>query len=274
MSNKKYYYLKLKEDFFDTDEMRVLESLDNGYLYSNILLKMYLKSLKYDGKLVFNEFIPFDSKMLSAITGHNIDIIEKAVKIFQSLHLIDIMDNGAIYMLDIQTLIGSNSDESIRKAKYREKIKLEKQLCIDGTMSQECPDIISISNYNSNSISNSLSNIPKEEINKEEKCNNTQDIKLAVAYLNEKTGSKYRDNTPETVRLLKKLLKTFTLDDIKNVIDKKCEEWKGTEYETYLRPMTLFGNKFEGYLNSKVYRRSQVGKHIEESLEGYDHLFG
>jgi uncharacterized phage protein (TIGR02220 family) len=120
-----------------------------------------------------------------------------------------------------------------------------------------------IDNSNNNKINN-------KEINKEIREN----IYLAIDYLNEKTGARYRKDTSQTVRLLKNILSRFTLDDIKNVIDKKCEEWQGTEYETYLRPMTLFGSKFENYLNSKVRRRSQVGKHIEESLEGYDHLFG
>lgn len=48
--NRKYYYLKLKEDFFDTDEMKILESMKDGYLYSNILLKLYLKSLSNSGR--------------------------------------------------------------------------------------------------------------------------------------------------------------------------------------------------------------------------------
>lgn len=117
---------------------------------------------------------------------------------------------------------------------------------------------------------NKNNKIDNKEMNKEIRAN----ISLAIDYLNEKTGARYRKDTAQTVRLLKNILSVFTLDDIKNVIDKKCEEWKGTEYETYLRPMTLFGSKFENYLNSKVRRRSQVGKHIEESLEGYDHLFG
>ena len=46
MENKKYYYLKLKEDFFDSEDIKIIESMENGYMYSNILLKMYLKSLK------------------------------------------------------------------------------------------------------------------------------------------------------------------------------------------------------------------------------------
>ncbi|EMW5712290.1 TPA: phage replisome organizer N-terminal domain-containing protein, partial [Enterococcus faecium] len=49
--NKRYYYLKLKENFFDSDEMVLLESMPDGYIYSNILLKLYLRSLKHEGKL-------------------------------------------------------------------------------------------------------------------------------------------------------------------------------------------------------------------------------
>lgn len=44
--NRRYYYLKLKEDFFDTDDLVVLESTPDGYMYSNILLKLFLRSLK------------------------------------------------------------------------------------------------------------------------------------------------------------------------------------------------------------------------------------
>ena len=55
--NRKYYYLKLKEDFFDTDEMKILESMKDGYLYSNILLKLYLKSLSNSGRLMYRNVI-------------------------------------------------------------------------------------------------------------------------------------------------------------------------------------------------------------------------
>ena len=155
--DKGYYYLKLKENFFESDELKVLESLENGYLYSNILLKLYLKALKNNGKLTFNEYIPYDTKMLATITGHNIDIVEKAIKIFQGMHLIEILDNGAIYMLDMQKMIGSISSEGVRKAEYRERIRLEKK---DGTSVGQCPNIIS----NSYSISNSnYNNIEIEE---------------------------------------------------------------------------------------------------------------
>ena len=77
--SQKYYYLKLKENFFDKPDMKVLESMPNGYLYSNILLKLYLNSLRDGGKLMYKGSIPYDVPMLAAITGHNPDVVEKAL---------------------------------------------------------------------------------------------------------------------------------------------------------------------------------------------------
>ena len=51
--NRKYYYLKLKEGFFESDEIKILESMKDGYMYSNILLKLYLKSLRNEGRLMY-----------------------------------------------------------------------------------------------------------------------------------------------------------------------------------------------------------------------------
>lgn len=124
--NKKYYYLKLKENFFDTDEMILLESMPDGYLYSNILLKLYLRSLKNDGKLMFNDRIPFNPTMLAKITRHSVGVVEKALNIFKDLELIEVLDTGAIYMLDIQNFVGKSSTEADRKRSYRSKIEEEK----------------------------------------------------------------------------------------------------------------------------------------------------
>ena len=74
--NKKYYYLKIKENFYETEDMKILQAMDNGYLYSDILMKLYLKSLKTDGKLMFKENIPYSPKMIATITNHNVDTIE------------------------------------------------------------------------------------------------------------------------------------------------------------------------------------------------------
>lgn len=139
--NKRYYYLKLKENFFDSDEMVLLESMPDGYIYSNILLKLYLRSLKHEGKLMFNDRIPFNSTMLATITRHSVGVVEKAVQIFRELSLIDVLDNGAIYMSDIQSFIGKSSTEADRKRNYRRKIEEAKQnLITGGQMSDKSPD--------------------------------------------------------------------------------------------------------------------------------------
>ncbi|HBM5974449.1 TPA: phage replisome organizer N-terminal domain-containing protein, partial [Enterococcus faecium] len=130
--NKRYYYLKLKENFFDSDEMVLLESMPDGYIYSNILLKLYLRSLKHEGKLMFNDRIPFNSTMLATITRHSVGVVEKAVQIFRDLQLIDVLDNGAIYMSDIQSFIGKSSTEADRKREYRKKIEEAKRNLITG----------------------------------------------------------------------------------------------------------------------------------------------
>lgn len=124
--NKKYYYLRLKDNFFDSDELKILESMKDGYLYSNILLKLYLRSLKNDGKLVVNERIPYSADMLASVTGHQVGTIKQALSIFKDLGLIDVLDNGAIYMLDIQNFIGKGSSEADRKREYRQRIETER----------------------------------------------------------------------------------------------------------------------------------------------------
>ena len=125
--NKKYYYMRLKENFFDTNEMVVLESVQDGYLYSNILLKLYLRSLRDNGKLMFNNAIPYNPQMIATITRHQVGTVEKALKIFKEMGLIEIMDSGAIYMLDIQNYIGESTTEADRIRAYREKIEAEKR---------------------------------------------------------------------------------------------------------------------------------------------------
>lgn len=119
--NKKYYYLKLKENFFESDEAIILESMPDGYIYSNILLKLYLRSLKNDGLLMFNNFIPYNAQMLATITRHQVGTIEKAIQIFRDLQLIEILDNGAIYMTNIQNFVGKSSSQADYMRNYREK---------------------------------------------------------------------------------------------------------------------------------------------------------
>ena len=88
--------------------------------------------------------------------------------------------------------------------------------------------------------------------NKDSSIRDTNNIIYSriIEYLNSKTGKSYKSTTRKTQSLIKaRIDEGFNEEEFFKVIDNKVAEWKGTEYEKYLRPETLFGNKFEGYLN-------------------------
>lgn len=103
--------------------------------------------------------------------------------------------------------------------------------------------------------------VPKQIPNKSQQHKNNKNNKnikniysaAVIPHLNEKAGTHFREDTQATERLLSARAKEgYTIDDMIKVIDKKCEEWKGTEFEKYLRPNTLFSpSHFEQYLNQK-----------------------
>ena len=117
--NRKYYYLKLKENYFDEDAIVLLESMQDGILYSNILLKLYLKSLKNGGKLQLDENIPYTAQMIATITRQQVGTVERALQIFLKLGLVEPLQNGALYMSNIELLIGQSSTEGERKRRAR-----------------------------------------------------------------------------------------------------------------------------------------------------------
>ena len=137
--NRKYYYLKLKESYFDDDAIVLLESMQDGMLYSNILLKLYLKSLKYGGTLQLDENIPYTAQMIATITRQQVGTVERALQIFMKLGLVEPLDNGALYMSNIELFIGQYSTEGERKRRARMKISEQKRL--SGQVSEAKADI-------------------------------------------------------------------------------------------------------------------------------------
>ena len=122
--NGKYYWLKLKRDFFKRHDVRIIEEMPNGKDYILFYLKLLLESIDHEGELRFSDTIPYNEQMLSVITSTNIDIVRSAMKVFVELNMIDIFDDQTIYMVETQKLIGSESQSSERVRKYRENKRL------------------------------------------------------------------------------------------------------------------------------------------------------
>lgn len=96
-------------------------------------------------------------------------------------------------------------------------------------------------------LSNEQQNI---NLLKDKSIKNIDIYSEVIDYLNHKVGSSYRSTTKTNRNLIKaRLNEGFKIEDFKKVIDIKTKEWQGTQFEQYLRPQTLFSNKFEGYLN-------------------------
>ena len=146
--NRRYYYLKLKEYFFNSETMMILESMQDGLLYSNLLLKMYLMSLKSGGILLLGDHFPHTPQTIATCTRHQIGTVERALKIFLQLGLIEILTDGAYYMTDIQLLIGQSSTEGERKKRERNRLQRQKLLPSGGldicppTQVDKCPPIL------------------------------------------------------------------------------------------------------------------------------------
>lgn len=117
--NKRYYWLKLKKDFFQQHQIKVLKSLPNGRLYALIYLELLAESTTHNGELRYSQMLPYDTVTLSAVIDEDKDNVEKAIETLANLELVEILDDGTIYMLEINRLIGSETGQTIRKRESR-----------------------------------------------------------------------------------------------------------------------------------------------------------
>ena len=129
MGDKKYYWLKLKRDFFKRHDIRIIEEMPNGKEYLLFYLKLLVESIDHEGELRFSDTVPYNEQMLSVITNTNIDVVRSAMKLFIELKMIDVQDDATIYMAEVNKMIGSavDNDNANRQRRFREK---QKQLAL------------------------------------------------------------------------------------------------------------------------------------------------
>ena len=236
--NKKYYFLKLKEDFFDQREIVVLEGSKDGVLYVNILLKLYLKSLQHNGKLLLNEMTPLSAEMIALLTRHEIGTVERAIRAFMQLGLVEVLEDNTYYMPEIQEMTGKGSSDAERKARYRRlrsegktPLLTDKNTGIEQNwdnvppVSQFCPPEI-----RDKSIENRDKNLDKRESEREKDTHapTRQEINLYGRY--------------ENVSLTDKELETLKADfpaDYQSMIEHLSEymAYSGKTYKNHLAIM-------------------------------------
>lgn len=120
MAEKRFYWLKLKRDFFKRHDIRIIEAMPNGKDYILFYLKLLCESVDHSGDLRFSEQIPYDEQMLAIITNTNIDIVRSAVQVFRQLGMMEVLDDGTFYMSEVEKMLGSETAWAAKKRIYRE----------------------------------------------------------------------------------------------------------------------------------------------------------
>ena len=114
-NSEKFYWLKLKRDFFKRHDIQVIEAMPNGKDYVLFYLKLMVESIDHNGFLRFSDTIPYNEQMLAVITNTNIDVVRSAIKVLQQLEMIEIEDDQTIYMTEVEALIGSQTAGAERR---------------------------------------------------------------------------------------------------------------------------------------------------------------
>lgn len=120
--NKKYYWLKLQKDFFKRHDIRIVEAMPNGKDYILFYMKLLLESIDHEGELRFSDTVPYNADMLAIITNTNVDVVRSAMKVFENLQMIEILDDETIFMKETEKMIGSETAAAERQRKHREKM--------------------------------------------------------------------------------------------------------------------------------------------------------
>lgn len=256
----KYYWLKLQRDFFKRHDIRIVEAMPNGKDYVLFYLKLLVESVDHEGRLRFSDDIPYNIDMLATITNTNSDIVKGALQTFTELGMMTLLDDATIYMNEVNQMIGSasNTDNANRQRRFRESQKALKLGVLDD----------SVTKCNA-SVTQDVTKDNESKSKSKNKSKNIYIVEQVVSYLNQKLNSRYKPSTPKTISMINARIKEgFTYDDFVTVIDKKYAEWHEDEkMKQYLTPDTLFGTKFEKYVNQPYV------KPVPKRIESHDYNF-
>ena len=243
--NRRYYWLQLKDDFFNSKEMKLMRKLPGGEEITIIYLKMMLASLAEQGKLYFEGLAEDLAEELSLIIDEDPEAIRLTLMFLTKKKLLTTSDNYQFNLEQVPEMVGSETASTRRSRKHRETQKL---LQCNTTATKGNGDI-------DIDIDIDKGQKPQSDVYEE-----------IIKYLNEKTGSHFKPTSKSTQRLINgRLSENYTIEDFKYVIDVKTNEWKNnTKMSKYLTPDTLFNaSKFEKYRNQQMPKQQNVQKQDE-----------
>ena len=265
---KIYFWLKVDKKFFDNLFIKRLKNMPGGYTMTVIYIRLMLESLEDDCILYYEGYFDSLVQELALKLDVSEDDINMTVAYFTKCGLIQIDDDGHATLSQAKAMVESETNWAKYKRDQRKNSqdipKLE-NVQNKKTISNSCPTEIEKENrVNSKSnnlyLDNILSGNPdftfptwlEETGIKDLEKTKYKELWIPIVYLNQVANKRYKFVDKTKRLLLARFKEGYTLEDFKQVIDIKTAEWKDSpEFSKYLRPETLFGSKFDGYLNQK-----------------------
>ena len=268
---KVYFWLKVDKKFFDNLFIKRLKHMPGGYTMTVVYIRLMLESLEDDCILYYEGYFDNLVQELALKLDVSEDDINMTVAYFTKCGLIQIDDDGHATLSQAKAMVESETNWAKYKRDQRKNSQdLPKLDNVQNkkTISNLCPtekeidkelelklDKEYIVEQNSPTEQSSEYIFPKwldeNSIKDLEKTKN-KELWIPVVYLNQVTNKHYKFVDKTKKLLLARFNEGYTLEDFKQVIDIKTEEWKDNpEFFKYLRPETLFGSKFDSYLNQK-----------------------
>ena len=244
---KRYFWLKLHKDFFKRKEIKRLRKIAGGDTYTIIYMEMLLRSIIDEGKLFFDGLEDDFASELALDLDEDEENVKITIQYLLKTGLLEIRSDEEYYLPDTKDSTGCETAVAVRVRRHRKKQK-----------ALQCnTDVTQVKHLCNGELEIELDKEKEIELDKihcrVEHDHTPNPVSEIIDYLNLKTSKNYKTTTQKTRTLIKaRMNEHFTVDDFKLVINKMCTEWMGTNMEKYLRPETLFGTKFESYLNQTL----------------------
>lgn len=261
MAENRYYWLRLHEDFFDSKRIKKLRKIAGGDTYTIIYLKMQLMAIKRDGILEYTGLEDSFAKELALDLDEDPENVAVTINYLMSCGLLEMSNDREFFVPYAVLNTGSEGSSAKRMRELRERQKeLGASQCDDGVTH------LLQDRYGEKEIE-------KKKEKEKESIQSGEAVKDIIDYLNNRAGTAYKATSRKTKDLVSaRMNEGFTVEDFRTVIDNKVAEWGkppapgGKDMRPFIRPETLFGTKFEAYLNQRRVvndgEHQRIGEHL------------
>ena len=244
MEEKRFYWLKLKEDFFDEKYIKALRRLPSGDSLVIVYLKMQLKSLKTEGIIKYQGILPDCISELALALDEDENIVNLTVEALIKFGVIERWEDDTFYMIALQQLIGSEGQSAARVRKHRQQKALQCNKSVT-----DCNVEIDIDKDKELDIEIEEKKYKRKEI--EKKDNSIEEI---FDFWNSKKIIVHRELIPELTAIIKNAINNYGKDNILSAIDRysivlKAEKFKLISYKWALKDFLKRKNALPDFLD-------------------------